>query len=71
MGERAKLKYLLILFMSNTQPTQIGPFDNLLACEKGANMVYAAAKEIHPKRDIGTVCLSVKAWDFKYKEPPK
>ena len=65
------MKYLLVIFMSNMQPTQLGPFDGLLACEKASSMAYVVAREVHPKRAVGTLCVGVKEANFTFKEPLK
>ena len=65
------MKYFLIMFIANMQPSQLGPFDGLLACEKASSIAYVVARGVHPKRTIGTACLSVKEANFTFKEPKK
>lgn len=68
------MKYLLLLFYLSTPGIpamhSAGPFDGLLACEKAAGQAQAAAHEAGMRR-LGTTCVSVKAPDFRYKEPRK
>ena len=64
------MKYLLLLMLWNHDPIQLGPFDDLLACEKAASMAYAAAREVGYTK-IGTVCLGTKNYAFKLRVPPR
>ena len=64
------MKYLLILMLGGTAPAQIGPFDNILACEKAASQSFVVARELGHLR-VGTVCVSTKDPSFKFKEPKK
>ncbi len=66
------MKYLLILLFTGHPATHVGPFDDLLACEKAASMVRAERSGMGYKpTHTGTVCVSTKNYAFKYKEPPK
>lgn len=66
------MKYLLFLFYLTTGQAPVmhstGPFDGLLACERAASQAQVAAHEAGMRR-LGTVCVSQKAPDFRYKEP--
>jgi hypothetical protein len=64
------VKYLLILMIAQMPPVQVGPFDDLLACEKAATMVIAARKEVG-RFSVASVCVGVKNVAFYYKEPVK
>lgn len=64
------MKYLLLIFLHGYSPTVVGPFDNLLACERAASQTQAAVHEAGMRR-LGTTCVALKSPDFKYKEPGK
>lgn len=49
------MSYTLLVFMLSGPPTQIGPFDNVFACEMAANQI----KTVRPK--TASVCLNLKA----------
>jgi hypothetical protein len=51
----------------NHDPIQLGPFDDLLACEKAASMSYAAAREMGYKK-VGTVCVNTKNYTYESKK---
>ena len=61
--------WLFIVFAGNMQIA--GPFHGLPACEKAAAQVRVVASENVLKVGAGTVCLSQKHVNFKYKEPKK
>ena len=66
------MKYLLILLFTGHPAQVVGPFDDLLACEKAATMVRLERVDMGYKQNhTGTVCVSNKNYAFKYKEPPK
>ena len=68
------MKYILVLFYLSTTNVpamhSVGPFDNLIACEKAASMTEIAALESGMRRP-GTVCVGTKDYAFAYKEPKK
>lgn len=62
------MKYWLILMLANQPATQLGPFDDLLACEKAQSMI--AVVRVEAKRPAAAMaCVSTKNYAFKYKEP--
>jgi len=61
------MKYFLLLMLWNHDPIQLGPFDDLLACEKAASMSYAAAREMGYKK-VGTVCVNTKNYTYESKK---
>ncbi len=67
------MKYLLIVFLHHPTPALVvGPFDNLLACERASSQVMTVRHSMgYGRSATGTVCVSLKSPDFKYKEPEK
>lgn len=66
------IKYwLFVVFAGNLQV--VGPFDGVIACERAAAQVQIAVREGTGSRFVkaGTVCMSQKHAEFKYKEPKK
>jgi hypothetical protein len=62
------IKYWLFIVLAGNMQV-VGPFDGLIACEKAASQVTIVARERARNLNVGTVCLSHKHHEFKYKEP--
>lgn len=52
------MKYILVVFLLGEQPAQIGPFDNVFACEKAGEQVKLASLATQRAR---AVCINLKA----------
>lgn len=54
------MKYILLLFLTGQPMRQIGPFDNIFACEQAAEQARLASSRAVSTR-AGAVCINLKA----------
>lgn len=61
------MKYLLILFLHWHSPTvtQVGPFDDLIACERAAGQATIAAKEAFKNAKVSYACVGQRGMAIK------
>ena len=61
------MNYILVVFMVSFPPEQIGPFNNVFACELAANQI----KIVRPKTASVCVDLNAKPHHWNGKPVPK
>ncbi len=54
------MNYILLLFLTGQPVQQVGPFDNIFACEKAAEQAKIASARAVSAR-AGVACVNLKA----------
>lgn len=52
------MRYILVVFLLGESPAQIGPFDNIFACEQAAEQIKLASLATQRARGV---CVNLKA----------
>lgn len=54
------MEYILVVFYLGLPPSQIGPFNNVFACEQAAEQIRMASSRVVSAR-ARTACINLKA----------